>query len=116
MPVINMDITDLNRLVGEGFSLEEFADGIPLFGASVEKLEGDVISVEFFPDRPDLFCVEGVARAYKQFAGLESGDLEDHMNVRGDSGMELIVDPGVLKVRPVIGAAFLTGVDIDENA
>ncbi|MGA1793350.1 MAG: phenylalanine--tRNA ligase subunit beta [Thermoplasmatota archaeon] len=115
MPVISMDISDLERLVGKDFSLDEFVDRIPMIGASVEKLEGGEISVEFFPDRPDLFSVEGVARAYRKFMGLSDSDLSTSMKVEGDSGMELVVDPGVLNVRPVIGAAYLTGVSIDER-
>ncbi|MGA1849007.1 MAG: phenylalanine--tRNA ligase subunit beta [Thermoplasmatota archaeon] len=117
MPVINMSIPDLSRLVGEDFSLQEFMERIPMIGASVEKVEDDEIAVEFFPDRPDLFCVEGVARAYRAFTGKEpERDLSRSMKVEGDSAMELEVDPGMLEVRPVIGAAYITGVQIDDDA
>ncbi len=105
-----MSIPDLSRLVGEDFSLQEFMERIPMIGASVEKVEDEEIAVEFFPDRPDLFCVEGVARAYRAFTGKEpERDLSRTMKVEGDSGMELEVDPGMLDVRPVIGAAYITG-------
>ncbi|MBN1539848.1 MAG: phenylalanine--tRNA ligase subunit beta, partial [Candidatus Thermoplasmatota archaeon] len=49
------------------------------------------------------------------FAGFDDPLPGGSMKVQGDSGMELNVDPGVLKVRPVIGAAYLEGVSIDEN-
>ncbi len=114
--MINMDITDLQRLVGDDFSLDEFVERIPMIGATVEKLEGDEIAVEFFPDRPDLFSVEGVAKAYRAFMGWESSDLSKEMMVEEGSGLELVVDPGVLGIRPVIGAALITGVNIDEKA
>jgi phenylalanyl-tRNA synthetase beta chain len=110
-----MDITDLKRLVGDEFTLEEFIDRIPMIGATVEKVEGEEISVEFFPNRPDLFCVEGVASAYNAFLGKEISDLSKKMKVEDDSGMALHVDQSVLEVRPVIGAAYLTGVNIDER-
>ncbi|MGA1872639.1 MAG: phenylalanine--tRNA ligase subunit beta [Thermoplasmatota archaeon] len=115
MPVISMDITDLERLVGDGFSLEEFVERIPMIGASVEKVEGDEISVEFFPDRPDLFSVEGVARAYRDLMGKGDPGIDDRMRVEEGPVMTLEVDPGVLGVRPVIGAAHLTNVRIDER-
>jgi phenylalanyl-tRNA synthetase beta chain len=112
-----MSIPDLSRLVGDDFSLQEFMDRIPMIGASVEKVEDDEIAVEFFPDRPDLFCVEGVARAYKAFTGKEPAmDLSRKMRIQGDSGMELVVDPGMVDVRPVIGAAYITDVEIDNEA
>ncbi|MBN1389543.1 MAG: phenylalanine--tRNA ligase subunit beta [Candidatus Thermoplasmatota archaeon] len=115
MPVINMDITDLERLVGEGFSLDEFVDRIPMIGASVEKFEGNEISVEFFPDRPDLFCIEGVARAYRDFIGKGADDIDERPGISGPSDIDLVVDPSILKVRPFIGAAYITGVNIDER-
>jgi len=112
-----MSLPDLARLVGDDFTLDEFIDRIPMIGATVEKVEGDEITVEFFPDRPDLFCVEGVARAYRAFTGRGPGDdLMKTMKIESDSGLELEVDPGMLKVRPVMGAAYITGVEIDEKA
>ena len=111
-----MSIPDLSRLVGEEFSLEEFMDRIPMIGASVEKVENDEIAVEFFPDRPDLFCVEGVARAYKRYKGVGEKDLSGSMKVKGDSGIVLSVDENLQGIRPVIGGAFVRGVEIDEKA
>ncbi|MEA3558303.1 MAG: phenylalanine--tRNA ligase subunit beta, partial [Candidatus Thermoplasmatota archaeon] len=113
MPVINMDITDLQRLVGPGFDLEQFKAEIPMIGATVEKEEKSEIAVEFFPDRPDLFSVEGVARAYRDFKGIHSS--VENLKIKSDPGMELIVGPGVKEIRPVIGAAYITGVTIDER-
>jgi len=115
MPVINLDMEDLKRLVGDGFDPEQFMNEIPMLGATVEK-EGDgEIAVEFFPNRPDLFSVEGVARAYRSFKEVRTGGMSGIYSVSGDSGMELSVDPGVAAVRPVIGAAYIKGVSIDEK-
>ncbi len=116
MPVINLGIEDLERLVGEGFCLEEFNTEIPMIGATIEKVEGDDLAVEFFPNRPDLFSVEGIARAYRRFKGTEDRDLSSTHRIRGSSGIELIVDIGVKDIRPVIGAAFVRGVKIDEDS
>jgi phenylalanyl-tRNA synthetase beta chain len=116
MPVINLDKEDLERLVGNGFNLEKFKEEIPMIGATVEKEEDGEISVEFFPDRPDLFSVEGVARAYGKFSGIEKEDLVERHRTTGSSDIELTVDPGMPEVRPVIGAAYVRGVTIDDKA
>lgn len=115
MPVINMDIEDLSRLCGEGFSLEEFASEIPMIGATVEKMERGEISVEFFPNRPDLFSVEGVARAYRDMVAQDPTSKERYV-ITGDSGIVLNVMKGVSTIRPIIGAAVVKGADIDEPA
>jgi len=116
MPVINMDISDLGRLIGDGFDLGVFKERIPMIGATVEREEGSEISVEFFPDRPDLFSVEGVARAYRSFITSESGDPENVYRPGDDSDLVLEVDGNILDVRPVIAGAYITGVMIDERA
>lgn len=116
MPVINMDVDDLERLVGKGFSLERFTEEIPMIGATVEKMEDGQASVEFFPNRPDLFSVEGVARAYCRFSGLRDDDMLRRYRISKSSGMRLEVDPGLEEIRPVIGAAYIKGVKIDDEA
>ncbi|MGA1822282.1 MAG: phenylalanine--tRNA ligase subunit beta [Thermoplasmatota archaeon] len=116
MPVINMSITDLSRLVGEDFNLKEFTDRIPMIGASVEKIEGDEISVEFFPNRPDLFSVEGVARAYRRFQKGSKRDLFKRFFIESDTDMVLKVDQNIQDIRPIIGGAYIEGVALDEYA
>jgi len=115
LPVIVMDVRDLAELVGDGFSLDRFVSEVPMLGATVERLEGDEVSVEFFPNRPDLFSVEGVARAYSRFSG-RSDSQQERYRIEGPSGMDLNVSPDVADVRPIIGAALLKDVRIDERA
>ncbi len=110
-----MDTKDLASLVGEGFDLETFLEKIPMIGATVEKVQGTEISIEFFPDRPDLFSVEGVARAYRELSGMGKPNPKDHI-ISGDSGIVLTVDPALAKIRPVIGGALVRGVTLNENA
>ncbi len=68
MPVINLDYTDLKYL--SGLSNNDIENSIPMIGSEIEKISEDSISVEFFPNRPDLYSVEGVARALKTFCGI----------------------------------------------
>ena len=116
MPVINMNLKDLEQLIGGDFSLDEFKERVPMMGATVEKIEGEEISVEFFPDRPDLYSVEGVARAYRRFVRDDDPDLFSSFSILGDSGIELRTETGLEKIRPVIGAAVIKGVKINEDA
>jgi phenylalanyl-tRNA synthetase beta chain len=111
-----MDKEDLARLCGPGFSLPRFADTVPFMGATVEKEEKDEIAVEFFANRPDLFSVEGVSRAFRVFSpDLTPGDYgPDKYSVKGSSGIALSVGKRIAPIRPIIGGAYLEGVSIDE--
>ena len=97
MPVIRLYYDDLEDLTG--VSIERIKERLPLLCADVERIEVDYMDVEFFPNRPDLFSVEGVARTLRQFLELEPG-LACY-NV-GESGIEMVVDPSVLDVRPYV--------------
>jgi len=71
MPVITLDYNDLEKLTGA--DRKTIVSRIPMIGADVERLEDDHVDVEFFPSRPDLYSVEGAARAMRGFLGIEKG-------------------------------------------
>ncbi|MEM2899241.1 MAG: hypothetical protein QXT63_00460, partial [Thermoplasmata archaeon] len=82
MPVITVDYEDLIKLMsqGTGFSIDEkelirrypmesIVEKVPRLGGDAAIKEGK-LELEFFPNRPDLFSVEGVARSLRNFLGL----------------------------------------------
>jgi len=72
MPVVKLYYEDMERLIGA--SRERIMGRLAMMGADIGKrVEEDHVDVEFFPCRPDLFSVEGVARAMRGFLGLETG-------------------------------------------
>jgi len=73
MPVITFDYNDYLKLFGYEISKDELIERLPMIGADLDKVEGDTISIEFFPNRPDLTSVEGIARASRAFFGFETG-------------------------------------------
>jgi phenylalanyl-tRNA synthetase beta chain len=76
MPVIDIDFNDLKGLMGKAgqkLDKETFLERVPMIGSDIEEVEGDNIKVEFFPNRPDLYSVEGVARAMAAFLGYNKG-------------------------------------------
>ncbi len=113
MPVINIDVQDLIGLVGENVSMETLTESIPMLGASIEEIDGNSMTVEFFPDRPDLYSVEGVARALRAFLGIRPGPVEYET---GDSGIEFIIDGSANRVRPYAAGGVVRGVSLNDTA
>ncbi len=109
MPVISIDFNDFKDLLGAGVELsrEEFIEKVPMLGADVERVADDQIDIEFFPNRPDLYSVEGVARAMRAYLGHEPG-LKRY--TVGKSEVKLIVDPSVQEVRPWIVSGLVRNV------
>ena len=102
MPVITLYWDELERLVGA--DRETILKRLPMLGCDIERVEEDHIDVEFFPNRPDLYSVEGVVRALKGFLDIELG--YKHYEVKhGD--WRIYVDPSVLAVRPKIAGCVV---------
>lgn len=114
MPVINFDHRDLTDLIGVEVSMDELLEKIPMMGADLHdfNMETGEIAMEFFPSRPDLFSVEGIARALRTFLCVESGLKRYPIR---DSGITLYRDPSVEEVRPyVVGGVVRNVVMTDE--
>jgi len=63
MPVITLYYDDLEEL--SGLDKDTVIKRIPMMGCDIERIEDDHVDIEFFPNRPDLYSTEGVARAIK---------------------------------------------------
>lgn len=113
MPVINFSYSDLCGLVGREVPRDVLIEKLPMLGADPRSAEegSDELSFEFFPDRPDLYSVEGIARALRAFLGFEPG-LRSY--AVADSGLELRVDASVGPVRPCIATSLVEGNEIDD--
>ncbi|PKK81355.1 MAG: phenylalanine--tRNA ligase subunit beta [Thermoplasmata archaeon HGW-Thermoplasmata-2] len=112
MPVIEFSASDLCKLVGKEIDSKELGETIPQIGADVEKVDGDKISVEFFPNRPDLYSVEGIARALRAFLGIAPG-MRRYSVEKSDCVMS--VDSSVKPIRPHIAFAMLRGVEMTDE-
>jgi len=111
LAVISLPNRYLERLTGA--DRDQIISRLPLLGSDIERIGEDHIDVEFFPNRPDLFSVEGVARALRGFLCKETGLPEYRVT---PSGMKFTVDPRLAGIRPVIGSAVIRGVLFDEDA
>jgi phenylalanyl-tRNA synthetase beta chain len=111
MAVITLPYKYLERLTRT--DKKTILDKIPLIGSDVERTEEDHADVEFFPDRPDLFSPEGVARAMRGYLGIEIG-LPSYQVT--PSGISFTVDPALANIRPVLGSAVIRGVEFDDES
>ncbi|MGZ4940902.1 MAG: phenylalanine--tRNA ligase subunit beta [Halobacteriota archaeon] len=109
MPVVTLNRADLEQMVGK--DAEAIVAALPLLGADVECVNEE-IEVEFFPNRPDLFSVEGAARAVRGILGVETG-LPHYVTT--PSEITLTVDPSVNVVRPYVVCAVMRGVSMNDR-
>ena len=114
MPVINFKYSDLCTMLGENVPEQTLIDRIPMIGADMHETEGDTddMSVEFFPDRPDLYSVEGLARALRAFLDIKPGMQAYSV---AESDVEVFIDQKVKPVRPYFLCGIVRDVEITDE-
>lgn len=114
MPVINFKYSDLCTMLGEEVPEQTLIDRIPMIGADMHETEGDTddMSVEFFPDRPDLYSVEGLARALRAFLDIKPG-MQTYSVAESD--VEVFIDQKVKSVRPYFLCGIVRDVEITDE-
>jgi len=104
-------ISILERLTGT--DKETILKRLPMIGSEIERIEEDHVDVEFFPNRPDLFSVEGAARAMRGFLGIETGLPKYTVK---PSGIKFTIDPKLATIRPCLASAVIRNVSFDDES
>jgi phenylalanyl-tRNA synthetase beta chain len=106
MPKIEVSCRDLLSLAGEPGDAESVRRPLLTLKAELESIDGDVAKIELKDtNRPDLWCVEGIARGLR---ALRCG-RRDHLSGMPAPTRRLLVDPSVSRIRPWIAAFAARG-------
>ncbi len=109
MPTITYDKQDLLHLIGKKLSDEQLEEAINSIKPSVEKMGKTEIVIEHTADRPDLFGIEGLARAVRQYLRIDKNARELKAKKSGWK-----VKCSTVKVRPYIACAVVKNVKLDD--
>ncbi len=116
MPTVNVLFNDLQRLIGQKLPTNqaELNEILSYVKGETELFYGDELAIEIKDgNRPDLWNVEGIARALKGVLGIERGLRE--YPIIGDSGIKTYVDKNLRNIRPYIGCSVVKGVKLDNE-
>lgn len=111
MPIISLSNTYLERLCGT--DKKAILSVLPKIGSDIERIEDNHIDTEFFPNRPDLYSTEGVARAIRGYLGTETGE---EIYTITDSGITFSLDENIRTIRPYFGTAVIRDINFDNDA
>lgn len=83
-----------------------------MLGTDLEGIEGDDITVEIFPNRPDLLSQQGFSRAMASFLDIKPG-LATFDVIKGKE--KVFVDKSVAECRPYTACAIVRNLKISEE-
>lgn len=110
MPTINIDIIDLFNLLGTSLNEDQLREFLEYTKCEIKEIKGTIATLEVNADRPDLFSVEGLARAIRPFIGKKNRVIPTK-----HSNYKIIVEPSVLEVRPAIAAFIVKGIKLNDT-
>ena len=112
MPVIDLPLKRINKLLDKKISLDELEEYSLQLGADIDDKSDDRIKVEYNPNRPDFCSVPGFIRALKGIAGFETGLPNYKLK---SSNIIVKVEKSVKKIRPFIQCAVVRNVSLNED-
>ncbi|HLD07235.1 MAG TPA: phenylalanine--tRNA ligase subunit beta [Candidatus Nanoarchaeia archaeon] len=112
MPTITLNKRVLESLMGKRIPPAQLQERISSLGVALEKIEGNEILLEVFPNRPDLLSEQGFARALSSFLGIRPGLREYPVT---PSKHIVIISPSVAAVRPYTACALVQGLRLDDE-
>ena len=92
---------------------EEIEEKINMFGTPVQSISDKEIEIEVYPNRPDLLCLHGFLRSFKNFAG-DKPEIRKY-RIKKDKDFRVVVDSSVNSVRPYTACAVVKGIKFDDN-
>jgi len=111
MTILNLDRKELESKVGK--ISEKVEEKITMMGTPVEEISDKEISIEVFPNRPDLLSLQGFARSLNQYLGKE-GVAGFKINKPGRDYL-VKVEKSVKSVRPFTACAVVKGLSLDDE-
>ncbi|MCX8146949.1 MAG: phenylalanine--tRNA ligase beta subunit-related protein, partial [Candidatus Woesearchaeota archaeon] len=112
MPTVVLNKKVLERLLGRRLSLDILKNRISYIGTGLEKIEGNEIHVEVFPNRPDMLSEQGFARALSAFIGVKKG-LRTYKVKK--SNEKVIIDKSLRGIRPYTACAIVRGLTFNDE-
>jgi hypothetical protein len=114
MPVVELSLSRLQKLVGKNTNKKEILDTLPFLGLDIESLGRNAVRVEYSPNRPDYSTDFGIASGLQGILGISKGMLR--LNIRKQGNYEIKVDSSTSKVRPFVTGIIARNGSLDDKS
>ena len=113
MPVIELNISRIRKLVSGNVSRKQILDVLPFLGLDIESEDGDKIRIEYSPNRPDYSTEFGVALGLQGLLGIKKGIQKTSIKKKGKFAIK--VDSSLTKIRPYVTGIIAKNGTLDSD-
>ena len=111
VPVVNVTFDRLSKFL-PGIKLEKTLEMLPFVGLDIEGVDGNIVRVEYNPNRPDFSSDYGIARALRGLLGKETGMPKFSIS---KGRLVVKVDRSIKDIRPHIVALAARNGRLDDE-
>ena len=112
MPVVELNINRIRKLVSGKVTRKQILDVLPYLGLDIESEVGDEIRIEYSPNRPDYSTDYGIATGLQGLLGIKKGIQKTIIKKKGKFAIK--VDSSVTKIRPYVTGLIATNGKLDD--
>ena len=113
MPVIELNLNRIKKIISGNVTKKRIVDTLPFLGLDIESQDGDKIRIEYSPNRPDYSTDFGIALGLEGLLGIKKGIQKT--NIKKQEKFEIKVDPSVSKIRPFVTGVIARNGTIDDE-
>jgi len=111
MTILTLNKQQLEKEIGK--IDEKMQDKISMFGTPIEEVTDNKVSVEVFPNRPDLLSFQGFSRALVCF--FKKPGLKTYKTEKPEKDYKVIIHKSVKQVRPHTACAIVKDLKLDDE-
>ena len=112
MPVVQLYLNRLQKLIGKKSKKNKIFSQIPFLGLDIEEQTNEYLRVEYSPNRPDFATDFGIALGLQGLLGIKKG-MSKLLIKKGNYVLK--VDSSVKKVRPFVTSIAAKNGTLDEE-
>jgi len=111
MTILTLNKKELEKKIGK--IDDKLKNKIDMFGTPIDGETDDDLSIEVFPNRPDLLSLSGFSRAFNMFLGKTK--INKYNVEKPEKDYRVIIEKSVKPVRPYTSCAIVKGLKFDDD-
>lgn len=111
MTILTLNKKELEKKIGK--LDDRIRNKIDMFGTPIDNENENNISIEIFPNRPDLLSFYGFIRSFIAFCGKNFNNK--YIAEDPEKDYKVIIDKSVKSVRPLTSCAIVKGINFDDS-